>query len=65
MTEVVRGHLGLLFSARGFRLARRQRVPSPTAFAAATLYAGVGIGLVVGYALLTRWGSRFSMPVLW
>ncbi|WP_432937197.1 MFS transporter [Kribbella sp. CA-253562] len=32
--------------------------------AAATLYAGVGIGLVVGYALLTRFAPRFSMPVL-
>ncbi|WP_255511319.1 MULTISPECIES: MFS transporter [Kribbella] len=32
--------------------------------AAATLYAGVGIGLVVGYALLTRYASRFAMPVL-
>jgi MFS family permease len=32
--------------------------------AAATLYAGVGIGLVVGFALLTRYASRFAMPVL-
>ncbi len=32
--------------------------------AAASLYAGVGIGLVVGYALLTRYASRFTMPVL-
>jgi MFS family permease len=29
--------------------------------AAATLYAGVGIGLVVGYALLSRLGSKLSM----
>jgi MFS family permease len=32
--------------------------------AAATLYAGVGIGLVVGYALLTRFAPRVKMPVL-
>lgn len=32
--------------------------------AAASLYAGVGIGLVVGFALLTRYASRFTMPVL-
>ena len=32
--------------------------------AAASLYAGVGIGLVVGYALLTRLGTKLSMPVL-
>ncbi|MEV8374778.1 MFS transporter [Kribbella sp. NPDC056861] len=32
--------------------------------AAAVLYAGVGIGLVAGYALLTRHATRFAMPVL-
>lgn len=32
--------------------------------AASALYAGVGIGLVVGYALLTRVGGRVAMPVL-
>ncbi|TDO36290.1 MFS transporter [Kribbella sp. VKM Ac-2527] len=32
--------------------------------AAAALYAGVGIGLVVGYALLTRFAPRVKMPVL-
>ena len=31
---------------------------------AAVLYAGVGIGLVIGYALLTRHATRFAMPVL-
>jgi Na+/melibiose symporter-like transporter len=31
---------------------------------AAILYAGVGIGLVVGYALLTKHATRFAMPVL-
>ncbi|MEU4394994.1 MFS transporter [Kribbella sp. NPDC023855] len=31
---------------------------------AAILYAGVGIGLVIGYALLTRHATRFAMPVL-
>lgn len=32
--------------------------------ASATLYAGVGIGLVVGFALLAKYASRFRMPVL-
>ncbi|WBQ04330.1 MFS transporter [Kribbella sp. CA-293567] len=32
--------------------------------AAAVLYAGVGIGLVAGYALLTKQATRFAMPVL-
>ncbi|MEU4292076.1 MFS transporter [Kribbella sp. NPDC026596] len=32
--------------------------------AAATLYAGVGIGLVVGFAVLAKYASRFRMPVL-
>jgi Na+/melibiose symporter-like transporter len=32
--------------------------------AAATLYAGVGIGLVVGFALLAKYASRMKMPVL-
>jgi MFS family permease len=32
--------------------------------AAALLYAGVGIGLVLGYALLTRYGARFRTLVL-
>jgi len=32
--------------------------------ASATLYAGVGIGLVVGFALLAKYASRFKMPVL-
>jgi MFS family permease len=32
--------------------------------AAATLYAGVGIGLVVGYAVLTKYASRFRKPAL-
>ncbi|MEI8409733.1 MULTISPECIES: MFS transporter [unclassified Kribbella] len=32
--------------------------------ATATLYAGVGIGLVVGFAVLTRYASRFRMPAL-
>jgi len=32
--------------------------------AAATLYAGVGIGLVVGFAVLTKYASRFRMPAL-
>jgi MFS family permease len=32
--------------------------------AAAILYAGVGIGLVVGFTLLARYASRFRMPVL-
>jgi len=31
---------------------------------AAILYAGVGIGLVAGYALLTKHATRFAMPVL-
>jgi len=32
--------------------------------AAAMLYAGVGIGLVVGFAVLTKYASRFRMPAL-
>lgn len=32
--------------------------------AAAILYAGVGIGLVTGFALLAKYATRFSMPVL-
>ena len=32
--------------------------------AAAILYAGVGIGLAVGFVLLTRYATRMSMPVL-
>src|SRR6266540_5536523 len=32
--------------------------------AASMLYAGVGIGLVVGYAVLTKYASRFRMPAL-
>jgi len=32
--------------------------------ASATLYAGVGIGLVVGFALLAKYASRFRMPIL-
>ncbi|MFG1814455.1 MFS transporter [Kribbella sp. NPDC049174] len=32
--------------------------------AAAALYAGVGIGLVAGYAVLTKYASRFRMPAL-
>ncbi|MEV0289552.1 MFS transporter [Kribbella sp. NPDC050820] len=32
--------------------------------AVATLYAGVGIGLVAGYAVLSRYAGRFRMPAL-
>lgn len=32
--------------------------------AAATLYAGVGIGLILGFAILARYAVRFKMPVL-
>jgi MFS family permease len=32
--------------------------------ASAALYAGVGIGLLVGFALLARYAGRFRMPVL-
>ncbi len=32
--------------------------------AAAILYAGVGIGLVTGFALLAKYATRFSMPAL-
>ncbi|RZT28588.1 putative MFS family arabinose efflux permease [Kribbella sp. VKM Ac-2569] len=32
--------------------------------ASATLYAGVGIGLIVGFAILARYAGRLKMPVL-
>ena len=32
--------------------------------ASATLYAGVGIGLIVGFMILARYASRLKMPVL-
>jgi MFS family permease len=32
--------------------------------AAAALYAGVGIGLVAGYVVMTRYATRFRMPTL-
>ena len=32
--------------------------------ASATLYAGVGIGLIIGFAILARYATRFRMPVL-
>jgi MFS family permease len=32
--------------------------------ASATLYAGVGIGLIIGFAILARYAARFRMPVL-
>nr|WP_272952090.1 MFS transporter [Kribbella jejuensis] len=32
--------------------------------ASATLYAGVGIGLIAGFAILARYASRLRMPVL-
>ncbi|TDO58212.1 putative MFS family arabinose efflux permease [Kribbella sp. VKM Ac-2571] len=32
--------------------------------ASATLYAGVGIGLIIGFAILARYAGRLKMPVL-
>ncbi|WP_238173817.1 MFS transporter [Kribbella speibonae] len=32
--------------------------------ASATLYAGVGIGLIVGFAILARYAGRLTMPIL-